>query len=222
MARLEELVASYKAHIAAPWQRNLAGPQKTIFVVYPKTEERRLRALLGLFEIATKEAGHEWLLFDFTPVFARWMAVTDYHDEYFREASDLAIKLETDFLHYAAAQLRESLTNSNANENTIVAAHGVACLYGFSRVSLVLKEVEHRLGTHKKHSTPATPLRTRVHERLALLGCNNVNHRPVLNRVARLGHGLEPLGELAAGSGENDPGLATPSIPWRVGAGIGG
>jgi len=143
MARLEELVASYKAHIVAPWQKNLAGPQKTIFVVYPKAEERRLRARLGLFEIATKEAGHEWLLFDFTPVFARWMAATDYREEYFREPSDLAIKLETDFLHYAAAQLRESLTNSKANENTVVAAHGAACLYGFSRVSLVLKEVEH-------------------------------------------------------------------------------
>ena len=145
MARIEELVASYKAHIAAPWQKNLAGPQKTVFVVYPKTDERRVRARLELFEMATKEAGHGWLLFDFTPVFARWMAATDYRDEYFREPHDLAIKLETDFIYYAAGELRDALTDEKVGEDSVVAVHGVASLYGFTRVSLVLKEVEQHI-----------------------------------------------------------------------------
>jgi hypothetical protein len=143
MARIEELVARYKNHIAAPWQKNLAGPQKTIFVVYPKTDERRLRARLELFEIATKETGHDWLLFDFTNVFATWMASTDYREEYFQAPADLALKLETEFLQYAAGRLREVLTDPKADENSVVAAYGVASLYGFARVSLVLKEVEH-------------------------------------------------------------------------------
>ena len=142
MAHIEELVSSYKAHISAPWQRNLAGAQKTIFVVYPKSDERRLRARLELFVLATQESGHGWLPFDFTTVFARWMAATDYREEYFRSPSDLTIKLETDFLIYAAGQLREALTSADADENTIVAAFGVASLYGFSRVSMLLKEVE--------------------------------------------------------------------------------
>jgi hypothetical protein len=142
MAHIEDLVGSYKTHISAPWQRNLAGAQKAIFVVYPKTDERRLRARLELFEIATKEAGHGWLTFDFTSVFARWMAATDYREEYFQSPSDLTIKLETEFIEYAAAQLREALTDPKADENTVVAACGVASLYGFSRVSLLLKEIE--------------------------------------------------------------------------------
>lgn len=142
MAHIEELVGSYKSHISAPWQRNLAGAQKTIFVVYPKTDERRLRARLELFELATKESGHGWLPFDFTNVFSRWMVATDYRDEYFRSPSDLTIKLETDFVQYAAAQLREVLSGPKADENSVVAACGVASLYGFSRVSLLLKEVE--------------------------------------------------------------------------------
>src|SRR5208283_952640 len=93
MARIEELVANYKSHISAPWQKNLAGPQKMIFVVYPKEDERRLRARLELFEIATKEARHEWLLFDFTATFAHWMGATEYREAYFEEPSELAIKL---------------------------------------------------------------------------------------------------------------------------------
>ena len=142
MARIEELVSKYKDHVSAPWLRNLAGPQKTIFIVYPKVDERRLRARLELFEIATKEAGHSWMVFDFTKMFARWMSGTDYRDAYFEEPADLAIKLETEFLQYSAAQLRSALTDAKADENTVVAAYGVGNLYGFAKVSLVLKEVE--------------------------------------------------------------------------------
>ena len=49
MGRIEELAAQYHTHIAAPWQRNLAAEQKVIFVVYPKIDERRLRARIELF-----------------------------------------------------------------------------------------------------------------------------------------------------------------------------
>ncbi len=142
MARIEELVASYKAHIAAPWQTNLAGAQKTVFVVYPKVDERRLRARLELFEIATREAGHGWSVIDFTRVFAEWMAATSYRDRYFAAPKHLALKLETDFLHHAAKHLIQGLAAAGADENSVVACHGVASLYGFTHVSLVVKEVE--------------------------------------------------------------------------------
>ena len=142
MARIEELVASYKSHISAPWQKNLAGPEKMVFVVYPKVDERRLRARLELFELATKEAGHRWGLFDFTSVFARWMAGTKYRNSYFEEPSEMAIKLETDFLQFVAGQFRAALTDPKADENSVVACYGVASLYGFTKMSLVLKEVE--------------------------------------------------------------------------------
>ena len=38
MGRIEELAGRFRGHIGAPWQRNLAGDQKAIFVVYPKTD----------------------------------------------------------------------------------------------------------------------------------------------------------------------------------------
>jgi len=145
MALIEDLVSIYRTHIAAPWQKNLAGAQKTICVVYPKAEERRLRARLELFEMATTAAGHGWLPFDFTPVFAQWMAATEYREEYFRNPSDLSIKLETDFLQYAAEQLRQALKDTKADENSVVAACGLASLFGFSRVSLIQKEVENEI-----------------------------------------------------------------------------
>jgi len=141
MGRIEELAARYRSHIGAPWQRNLAGDQKAIFIVYPKTDERKLRARLELFEMATTKTGHSWRLADLTGAFAQWMSNTDYRDVYFEEPETLAMKLRSDFVQYAAEQLMEVLTAEDANEDAVIAVLGVACLFGFSRVSLVLKEV---------------------------------------------------------------------------------
>ena len=141
MGRIEELAARYSRHIGAPWQRNLAGDQKAIFVVYPKTDERKIRARMELFEMATTSTGHCWRLIDLTDAFARWMANTDYRDMYFEEPDTLAMKLRGEFVQYAANRLREALTAEGVNEDTVVAVQGVAFLYGFTRLSLLLKEV---------------------------------------------------------------------------------
>jgi hypothetical protein len=141
MGRIEELAARYRSHIGAPWQRNLAGDQKTIFVVYPKTDERKLRVRLESFEMATTSTGHLWRQLDLTDTFARWMANLNYRDGYFEEPETLTMKLRGDFLPYVAMRFREALTAEGADENTVVAVLGVACLFGFTRVSLVLKEV---------------------------------------------------------------------------------
>jgi hypothetical protein len=144
MGRIEELANRYQSHISAPWQKNLAGPQRTIFVVYDKMDERKLRARLDLFEMATRQAGHDWRLFDFTGTFARWMAAMEYREAYFEEPADLVLKLKNDdFSHFAAAELHKVLIEPGVDENTVVAVHGVASLFGFTKVSLVLKEVEH-------------------------------------------------------------------------------
>ncbi|HQA11858.1 hypothetical protein, partial [Zoogloea sp.] len=119
MGRIEELAARYRRHIGAPWQRNLSGDQKAIFVVYPKTDERKLRARLELFEMATTSTGHRWRPLDLTDSFARWMANTDYREVYFEEPETLAMKLRSDFVQYAANRLREALTAEGVDEDTV-------------------------------------------------------------------------------------------------------
>ncbi|MGC9261092.1 MAG: DUF1788 domain-containing protein [Phycisphaerae bacterium] len=142
MGRVEDLVSRYQSHIGTPWQRNLAGAQKAIFVVYPKTDERRLRARLELFDMATTKTGHDWRLLDLTDAFARWMAEMPYRGEYFENPVDLRMRLRGDFVHFAAAELRRELVAPDVTADTVVAVHGVAALYGLTKLSLVLKEVE--------------------------------------------------------------------------------
>jgi hypothetical protein len=141
MGRIEDLSERYKRFISLPWQRNLSGDQKTVFIVYPKQDERRLRVRLELFEMATKEAGHTWISLDLTKCFAKWMSQQEYKELYFEDPESLRMKLDSDFLTTVAEEFRHVLTLPEADENTVIAVHGVGSLFGLSRLSLVLKQI---------------------------------------------------------------------------------
>jgi hypothetical protein len=142
MGRIEDLADKYERHIAAPWQRNLAGAQKAIFVVYDKTDERKLRAKRREFEMRTRDAGHKWREVDLTDSFPRWMAQDEYRDAYFESPDDLTLKLQNEYVEYVASRLREALLADDVAEDTVVGVFGAASLYGFSRISEVLKHIE--------------------------------------------------------------------------------
>ena len=146
MGRIDRLAERYGRYIALPWQKDLAGAQRAIFIVYDKTEERRLRARLGLFELATTRAGHRWLPCDVTNAFADWMASTSYRDSYFEFPDDLQLKLEEEFLGHVAGRVREVLAAPDADEDSVAAVYGIASLFGFVRVSELMKEIEPDVG----------------------------------------------------------------------------
>ena len=142
MALIDELAEQYERHIAAPWQRNLAGAQRIIFVVYPKEDERRLKAKLKEFEHRTKAAGHGWHELDFTDAFSEWMVADEYRDRYFKRPAQLALKYEREFKPFCVVRLREALAQQEVTEETVLAVYGVAGLYGFTFLHEVLKTVE--------------------------------------------------------------------------------
>ncbi|MBA2491122.1 MAG: BREX protein BrxB domain-containing protein [Gammaproteobacteria bacterium] len=142
MGRIDRLADRYKSYIALPWQKDLAGAQRAIFIVYDKADERRLRARKDLFALATAEAGHGWSECDLTRAFAEWMANTEYRDSYFECPEDLELKLDDAFLEYVAGQMRAALTASGIDDNSVVGVYGIASLFGFVRVSELMKEIE--------------------------------------------------------------------------------
>ena len=70
------------------------------------------------------------------------MAATEYRDSYFESPEDLELKLEDDFLEHVVGRVREVLTSSEADENSVVGIYGIASLFGFVRVSELMKEIE--------------------------------------------------------------------------------
>lgn len=142
MSRIEELAEHYAKHIATPWQRTVAGAQRVIMIVYDKELERTLRARKMAFETATRQAGHEWIEIDVSNAFSQWMADDDYRDAYFESPDDLQIKLDAEFPEFLAKSLRKTLSRPEANERSVVAVFGLGALFGFTRVSEVLKLIE--------------------------------------------------------------------------------
>ena len=108
MGRIDRLAEHYKRYISLPWEKDLAGAQRMVFVVYDKTDERKLRARRKLFELETRDAGHRWIECDLTNAFAEWMASVEYRESYFESPEDLELKLEDEFLEHVAESGAES------------------------------------------------------------------------------------------------------------------
>ena len=141
MGRIDRLAERYKRYIALPWQKDLSGAQRTLFIQYDPTDERRLRARRTLFELATKGAGHSWIECDLTAAFPEWMSGLEYRDSYFEAPEDLELKLD-EFLAHAADLLRQKLAGPEADDQTVLGVYGIASLFGFLRLSDLMKTIE--------------------------------------------------------------------------------
>jgi len=143
MNRLETLLHRFERHVVRPWQPALARANRVVFVVYPLDLERTLRGRFELFEQVTRRAGRGFRSTDATRWFAEWLKADDYRAEWFGEPELLAPKLEEEFPRYAAERLGEALAGSD--ENGVVALTGVGSLYGFLRVSNLVRTVEPKI-----------------------------------------------------------------------------
>lgn len=138
MSKLDKLLREYSGHVSIPWQQGQAGAQRVIFVVYDKADELRFRTKVDEFEIATKTAGHNWKLLDLTNSFPNWMTSLDYNETYFEAPEDID-GLLPQFIDSVVASITDQLTQPDVNEQTVVAVMGIACLFGFAKVSEIVQ-----------------------------------------------------------------------------------
>lgn len=142
MGRVEQLAEKYKQHIGLPWQQTVAGAQRVIMIVYEKELERTLLARKEAFAMATRDEGHEWFEVNLSDCFARWMASEEYREAYFESPEDLQLKLDVEFAEYVAETVTAVLNRDDVTNTAVVGVFGVGSLFGFTRVSRVLKLLE--------------------------------------------------------------------------------
>lgn len=140
MNRIELLARKFEEHISLAWQPNLTSAEKTIFIVYPKEDELRLRAKKDLFRQACVKAGHPWHEVDLESAFPEWMGTLEYANEYYKFPEDLKQKLETEFTEFVAGKIREKL--DALSEDEALAVFGVGTLFGLTHFSSVLKKLD--------------------------------------------------------------------------------
>ncbi|MGJ4734840.1 BREX protein BrxB domain-containing protein [Leptospira levettii] len=138
MNRIEKLVSSYENYISLPWSKNLAGAQKVIFLVYPKTEERRLRAYITSFENVTIDQGYQWSSFDLTDSVAEWIVNLKYKQEYFESPEDM-IPIYPEYEKWITNRINSFWGTQENPETTVLALHGLGGIFGFSRISRIVE-----------------------------------------------------------------------------------
>lgn len=136
MAEVDDLLRNYTRFVGLPWKSGIAGPQRVWVVVYAPDNERRIRQRVAEFEVATKQAGHGWLLHDLTDAFPRWLGGHEYSQAYFEDPEVLEVALP-DFVDSVVAEV-ESVLRS-ASEGDVVAYLGAGSLYPFCKVSEVIE-----------------------------------------------------------------------------------
>ena len=76
-----------------------------------------------------------------TDTFAEWMAQHEYREAYFEQPEDMDLALQ-EFTSHTVELVKAKLTAPEADENTVVAIAGLASLFGLTRASTVLREVD--------------------------------------------------------------------------------
>ena len=137
MSRVKRLIQSYSKYISVPWRDDAAAAQRVIFCVYNETEERWLRAKVDEFEIVTRQAGHEWAMFDLTDTFAIWLASQRYAKSYFQKPHLLSTLLPK-YLAFIAEECAVFLRKNEIGPHAVVAIMGVASLFGLLKVKEVV------------------------------------------------------------------------------------
>ena len=137
MSRIKRLIQAYTKYISVPWRDDAAAAQRVIFCVYNENEELRLRAKVEEFEIATRQSGHDWAVFDLTNTFAQWLASQRYAKSYFQNPHLLSTLLPK-YLAFIAEEFETFLQEKKAGGDTVVAVKGVASLFGFLKVKEVV------------------------------------------------------------------------------------
>lgn len=140
MSKIKRLIASYAAYISIPWRDDAAAAQRVVFCVYGEAGELRLRARIEEFELATRQAGHGWAVFDLTDSFPEWMAAQKYAESYFQQPHLLST-LTHRYLAHIVDGFRTFIDDRGPGGNGVVAVKGVGSLFGFLKV----KEVVDRL-----------------------------------------------------------------------------
>jgi hypothetical protein len=145
MSRIDLLKKNYQRVCDLPWDRNVAGAQRIWLAVYDKEDERKLRLRLGLFDEATQQTRHKWMAIDLTDTFANWMCGPDnasFAASYFESPELLDDAALADFKQTVVSQIRSVMAKLPDGENTVLALHGVAAIFGFLKISEILPMVE--------------------------------------------------------------------------------
>ena len=143
MTVAQTLLDKLKAELALPWPVNVSGQERVFMVVYPPTEERRIRRSLdnGEFAQDVRNLQHGWSSIDLATAFSQWLAGY----EHVARALARPERLWDDKGNVRGLEdhLVERIRAASANDDasTVFALLGCGGLFGLFSVSRLIERV---------------------------------------------------------------------------------
>jgi Domain of unknown function (DUF1788) len=135
---VDSICQEYERVLKLKWPAGLSGEERVWIVPYDPPQERRVRARLVQFELATKHAGRSWRLVNVETVFPLWLAANRYREQLFANPKALPGAL-VDYRKALTDAVRAEL--AAGDDRTVVALTGVGSLFGLWSVSELISAV---------------------------------------------------------------------------------
>jgi hypothetical protein len=142
ISKTEQLIQEFDKVVNEPWASTLSGQERIWFLVYDPAEQRKVNLRMGEFETCTLRAGKKWHPISLKDCFPEWMSKHDYRDEYFQNPELIVDQLEADFIPFAIKFLKMKLQEIEQDSDTLIALLDVSALFGFARLSEILKNCD--------------------------------------------------------------------------------
>lgn len=140
--RIDALIEAFEKVVNEPWSSALSGQERIWFLVYDPAEQRKIDFRSGDFETTAIKAGKKWKSISLKDCFPFWMASHEYKEDYFTSPEYIVDQLEAEFIPYAIQFLKTELNKIEQDEETLIALKDVSSLFGFTRLSEMLKSCD--------------------------------------------------------------------------------
>lgn len=144
-SKIENLLLAFQKSLKEPWGNTLSGQEKVWFLVYDPADQRKIELQLDEFEICARDAGKSWHQISLKTIFPQWMADHEYREAYFADPAALVDQLEYEFKEHMIRWIRLRMAASQPGPHSITALTDVGAVFGFCRLSDILKEVSSSL-----------------------------------------------------------------------------
>jgi hypothetical protein len=140
VSRVSDLVDAYRGELSLTWKDNVSGGERVWMLVYPPDLERQMRHALPSIELATIQAGREWVVLDVTDNFGRWLSSHRHAEAFYEEPSDLTQSILDQFETTLVERIRQAL--EAAPSTAVLALVGIGSIFPYLRASSVIKSVD--------------------------------------------------------------------------------
>ena len=140
--KTDQLLEAFEKVVNEPWSTVLSGQERIWFLVYDPAEQRKVDLRLRDFEAITLKAKKKWKDISLKLCFPSWMAQHEYREDYFINPEYIVDQLEAEFIPFVIRFLKSELKKIEQDPDTLIAIKDVSALFGYARLSEILKSCE--------------------------------------------------------------------------------